>query len=105
MPRLGRALIQGFSSDCTDAGIDCGPATVACCFADGCLDLPSTECRTAGGDSQGFGSTCAVDGCPASTVACCFSDGTCEDLGPAACLNQGGVSQRTGSVCATANCE
>ena len=67
-------------------GLCGGAPTEACCLIGDCFDMPAATCSTLGGVPQGFGTSCAVEGCGGSgacpgTGSCFVSNGTpgCDD--------------------------
>ena len=69
-----------------------------------CADLDPANCVTAGGTSQGPGTTCAATTCTAPTEACCLPDLSCLDSDLAGCAIAGGISQGAATTCATTTC-
>ncbi len=68
-------------------GICLGTPTEACCLIGDCFDMPAATCSTLGGVPQGFGTSCAVEGCGGSGA--CPGEGSCfEDNGTPGCEDE-----------------
>ncbi|MFO0962785.1 MAG: hypothetical protein U0625_07730 [Phycisphaerales bacterium] len=96
---------RGDGTACTATLCDNG-APVACCFpaTGGCLNLPATQCASAGGVPGAAGSTCANTNCNPQG-ACCLPDGSCAGpMSPTACAQLGGTYKGDNSTCATVTC-
>jgi hypothetical protein len=81
------------------------PVEEACCFQDGtCLFILASDCDAQGGMTQGPGTTCDPNPCPAYGV-CCFGLAECWFIPEAMCEQYGGEYQGDGGSCDPNPCE
>ncbi|MCP3904707.1 MAG: DUF11 domain-containing protein, partial [Planctomycetes bacterium] len=82
------------------------PCPVKCCLPDGsCIDIHSSDCFLAGGQSEPPGSSCFSDGGPCPPVGgCCLDNDTCENLTQFGCDAVDGYYQGDDLFCGYEPC-